>query len=70
MGRIPKHAENYAGTTGAVEVPPVVEQCVPMEDSIDFDVRRLDDLFVAALIRFFETLDRWDGEAKGNAKSM
>jgi hypothetical protein len=30
----------------------------------------LDDFSVSALIRFFEVLDRWDREAKDNAKTM
>jgi len=34
------------------------------------ETAEIDDLSVAALISFFETLDRWDREAKGNAKAM
>jgi hypothetical protein len=30
----------------------------------------IDDLSVSALVRFFEVLDRWDREAKGNAKTV
>jgi hypothetical protein len=40
------------------------------EPRCETDTDGLDDSYVAALIRFFEVLDRWDREAKDNAKTM
>jgi hypothetical protein len=34
------------------------------------DTAGIDDLSVSALISFFEVLDRWDREAKGNGKTL
>lgn len=40
------------------------------ESRCERDIAGLDDLSVSALIRFFEVLDRWDREAKDNAKTV
>ena len=40
------------------------------ESRCERDIAGLDDLSVSALVRFFEVLDRWDREVKGNAKTL
>ena len=40
------------------------------ESRCERDIAGLDDLSVSALLSFFEILDRWDREAKGNAKTV
>jgi hypothetical protein len=41
-----------------------------IEARCERDTAGIDDLLVSALIRFFEVLDRWDKEAKGNATTL
>jgi hypothetical protein len=41
-----------------------------IEARCERDTAGIDDLLVSALIRFFEVLDRWDRETKGNAKTL
>jgi hypothetical protein len=45
-----------------------IERCREVEDVRDKIAADLDELSVSALIRFFETLDRWDREEKRNAE--
>jgi hypothetical protein len=62
MGRIPKHVEAPAASTGPVAIQ--IAHVQKGSRSIDTDAPDLDESALATVISFFRVLDRWDRERR------